>query len=80
MPGDNFCLLNLQVASLVQVSQQAESEFHGLREMIIKGSRRSCLQSTHISPSMSSKTRASNWRQTIWGFHAGSRRPARTLS
>ena len=38
MPWDNFCLLNLKVASLVQVSQQAESEFHGLCEMTIKGS------------------------------------------
>ena len=38
MAGDNFCLPNLKVASLVQVSQQAESEFHGLCEMTIKGS------------------------------------------
>ena len=38
MAGDNFCLPNLKVASLVQVSQQAESEFHGLCEMSIKRS------------------------------------------
>src|SRR6202162_2021108 len=38
MAGDNFCLPNLKVASLVQVSQQAESEFHVLREMTVKRS------------------------------------------
>src|SRR6202022_1432731 len=36
--GDNFCLPNFKVASLVQVSQQAESEFHVLCEMTIKRS------------------------------------------
>src|ERR1700730_8451899 len=36
--GDNFCLPNFKVASLVQVSQQAESEFHVLGEMTIKRS------------------------------------------
>jgi len=38
MAWDNFCLPNLKVAPLVQVSQQAESEFHGLCEMTIKRS------------------------------------------
>jgi hypothetical protein len=33
---DNFCLPNFKVASLVQVSQQAESEFHVLRETTVK--------------------------------------------
>src|SRR6266852_9481660 len=36
--GDNFCLPNFKVASLVQVSQQAESEFHVLCEMTIERS------------------------------------------
>src|ERR1022692_3928849 len=35
---DNLCLPNFKVASLVQVSQQAESEFHVLCEMTIKRS------------------------------------------
>jgi hypothetical protein len=35
---DNFCLPNFKVASLVQVSQQAESELHVLREMTVKRS------------------------------------------
>ena len=34
----NFCLPNFKVASLVQVSQQAEAEFHALCEMTIKRS------------------------------------------
>jgi hypothetical protein len=38
MARDNFCLPNLKVASLVQVSQQAKSEFHGLCEITIKRS------------------------------------------
>jgi hypothetical protein len=38
MARDNFRLPNLKVASLVQVSQQAKSEFHGLCEMAVKGS------------------------------------------
>src|ERR1700691_3735050 len=36
MARDNFCLLDFKVTSLVQVSQQTKSEFHGLREMTIK--------------------------------------------
>src|SRR4029077_1121954 len=36
--GDNFFLPNFKVASLVQVSQQAEAEFHVLCEMTIKRS------------------------------------------
>jgi hypothetical protein len=35
---DNFCLPNFKVASLVQVSQQAESEFNVLCEMTVKRS------------------------------------------
>src|ERR1700731_2689609 len=38
MAGGNFCLPNLKVTSLVQVSQQAESESHGLCEMTLKPS------------------------------------------
>src|ERR1700676_808266 len=38
MAGDNFCLPDLKVTSLVQVSQQAESEFHRLCKMTIKPS------------------------------------------
>ena len=38
MAGDNFCLRDLKVASLVQVSQQTESEFHRLCEMTIEPS------------------------------------------
>src|SRR5437868_1824025 len=36
MAWDNFRLPNLKVASLVQVSQEAESEFHSLCEMTVK--------------------------------------------
>jgi hypothetical protein len=35
---ENFCLPNFKVTSLVQMSQQAESEFHVLCEMTIKRS------------------------------------------
>src|ERR1700730_18889969 len=35
---DDFCLPNFKVASLVQVPQQAEAEFHVLCEMTIKRS------------------------------------------
>src|ERR1700730_10750270 len=35
---ENFCLPNFKVASLVQVSQQAESESYFLREMTVKPS------------------------------------------
>jgi hypothetical protein len=38
MAWDNFCLPDLKVASLVQMSHQAESEFHRLCEMTIKPS------------------------------------------
>lgn len=67
MAGDNFCLPNLKVASLVQVSQQAESEFHGLCEMSIKRSQALLFAvDPHLAFHVMENAGLQGWRVKTW--------------
>jgi hypothetical protein len=66
MAGDNFCLPDLKVAPLVQVSKQTESEFHRLCKMTIKP-RQSLLFAVdpHLAFHIVKNTGLQGWRSDL---------------